>query len=421
MQKRKKLAREVAIVGAGMSRFGMFPDKNSKDLFVEAFNEALGSVDKGMDPREIEALYFGNFSNDFFVHQGHWGPLLTDILGLAPKPATRTEGACASSALSFREGVFAIASGFYDVVLVGGVEDMSKRTTEEVTEGLALATTPYEGQVGFTFPGVFGAIATAYFAHYGANREHLMNVTIKSHNNATLNPKAQFKSSIRDIMNARFERNRQRGEPIPTWADEKDFLRDERVNPTVAWPMKLYDCCPISDGASCMILVAADLAKRFTDKPIYVAGIGQGSGRGLHAATNITSFEATKYAAHEAYDMSGLQPTDIQFAEVHDCFSIAEIIHTEDLGFFKAGEGYKAVEAGMTQLNGEKPINTSGGLKCKGHPVGATGVGQLFEVWKQLRGEAGPRQVTKKDLRIGAAHNLGGTGGTCTLTILERR
>jgi len=421
MQKQRKLAREVAVVGAGMSRFGMFPEKNSKDLFVEAFNEAVASVDKGMDPQDIDALYLGNFSNDFFVHQAHWGPLLTDIIGLAPKPATRTEGACASSALSFREGVFAIASGFYDIVLVGGVEEMSKRTTEEVTEGLALATTPYEMKVGFTFPGVFGAIATAYFAKYGASREHLMNVTIKSHNNAPLNPKAQFNASIRDIMNSRIERARQREQPIPTWQDEKEFLRDERANPTVAWPMKLYDCCPISDGASCMILTAGEIARNFTDKPLYVAGIGQGSGRGLHAAEDITYFEATRYAAQEAYQMSGLKPEDIQFSEVHDCFSIAEIIHTEDLGFFKPGEGYKAVEEGLTRLDGSKPINTSGGLKCKGHPVGATGIGQLYEVWKQLRGEAGDRAVPIKDLRIGAAHNLGGTGGTCTFTILERR
>jgi len=421
MQKQRKLAREVAVVGAGMSRFGMFPEKNSKDLFVEAFNEAVASVDKGLDPQDIDALYLGNFSNDFFVHQAHWGPLLTDIIGLAPKPATRTEGACASSALSFREGVFAIASGFYDIVLVGGVEEMSKRTTEEVTEGLALATTPYEMKVGFTFPGVFGAIATAYFAKYGASREHLMNVTIKSHNNAPLNPKAQFNASIRDIMNSRIERARQREQPIPTWQDEKEFLRDERANPTVAWPMKLYDCCPISDGASCMILTAGEIARNFTDKPLYVAGIGQGSGRGLHAAEDITYFEATRYAAQEAYQMSGLKPEDIQFSEVHDCFSIAEIIHTEDLGFFKPGEGYKAVEEGLTRLDGSKPINTSGGLKCKGHPVGATGIGQLYEVWKQLRGEAGDRAVPIKDLRIGAAHNLGGTGGTCTFTILERR
>ena len=421
MQKRRKLGREVAVVGAGMSRFGMFPDKDSKDLFVEAYNETLSSVDKGIDPNDVDALYVGNFSNDFFVHQAHWGPLLSDIIGLVPKPATRTEGACASSALSFREGVFAIASGFYDIVLVGGVEEMSKRTTEEVTEGLALATTPYEMRVGFTFPGVFGAIATAYFERYGATREHLMNVTIKSHNNAPLNPKAQFNTSIRDIMNSRIERAKKRGEPEPTWKDEKEFLRDDRANPTVAWPMKLYDCCPISDGAACMILAAGEIAKNFTDNPLYVVGIGQGSGRGLHAAEDITYFEATRYAAKEAYQMSGLKPADIQFSEVHDCFSIAEIIHMEDLGFFEPGEGYKAVEAGLTRLDGSKPINTSGGLKCKGHPVGATGIAQLYEVWKQLRGEAEQRQVPIKDLRIGAAHNLGGTGGTCTLTILERR
>lgn len=170
-----------------------------------------------------------------------------------------------------------------------------------------------------------------------------------------------------------------------------------------------------------MLLVAEDIAKNFTDDPLYLIGMGQGSGKGLHAAENLTSFEATKYAAEEAYGMSGLGPEDIQFAEVHDCFSMAELIHIEDLGFFKAGEGYKAVEEGLTRLDGPKPINTSGGLKCKGHPVGATGIAQLYEVWTQLRNQAGKRQIPIKDLRIGAAHNLGGTGGTCTLTILERR
>lgn len=421
MQKRRRLARGVAIVGAGMSKFGMFRDKNSKDLFVEAYSEMLASVGKGVDPKDIEALYLGNFTNDFFVHQGHWGPIISDLIGHTPKPATRTEGACASSALAFREGVFAIASGFYDMVLVGGVEQMSQRTTEEVTEGLAMASTPYEVEAGFTFPGVFATIATAYFARYGANREHLMNVTIKSHNNAPLNPKAQFNVSIRDIMNSRIERAKKQGTLCPDWKDEKEFLRDHTVNPVVAWPMHLFDCCPISDGASCMLLVAEDIARNFNDDPIYVAGIGQGSGRGLHAADDITYFEATRYAAQEAYEMSGLKPADVQFSEVHDCFSIAEILHTEDIGFFKPGEGYKAAAEGLTRRDGPKPINTSGGLKCKGHPVGATGVGQLYEVWKQLRGEAGPRQIPNKNLRVGGAHNLGGTGGTCTFTILERR
>jgi len=421
MKKRRRLGRGVAVVGAGMSKFGMFKDKDSKDVFAEAFREMLASVDKGVDPNDIDALYLGNFSNDFFMHQSHWGPIISDLIGLAPKPATRTEGACASSALAFREGVFAIASGFYDMVLVGGVEEMSKRTTEEVAEGLALATVPYEGRVGFTFPGVFGAVATAYFDKYGANREHLMNITIKSHNNAPLNPKAQFPYTIRDLMKKKMESLKKREGVAPDWQDEKDFLRDSRANPVVAWPMHLYDCCPISDGASCMLLVAEEIAKQFTDDPLSVVGMGQGSGRGLHASDDLTYFEATRYAAEEAYGMSGLTPKDIQFSEVHDCFSIAELIHIEDLGFFKPGEGYKAVEEGLTRLDGPMPINTSGGLKCKGHPVGATGTSQLFEVWKQLRGEAGERQVPKKDLRIGAAHNLGGTGGTCTFTILERR
>ena len=421
MQKKRKLGRGVSVIGAGMSKFGMFKNKDSKDLFSEAFNETISSVDKGIDPNDIEALYLGNFSNDFFVHQAHWGAMISDLIGLTPKPSTRTEGACASSALAFREGVFAIASGFYDIVLVGGVEEMSKTSSEEVAEGLALATVPYEGEVGFTFPGVFGVIATAYFAKYGACHKDLMHVTIKSHKNAPFNPKAQIPFTIKEMMNAKIDRIKQKGRPVPSWDNEMDFLSDVSANPPIAWPMHLYDCCPISDGASCMILVAEELAKNFTDNPLQVVGIGQGSGRGFHAAKSITSFEATKYAAEEAYGMSGLTPQDIQFSEVHDCFSMAEIIHTEDLGFFNPGEGYKAARDGLTALDGPMPINTSGGLKSKGHPVGATGISQLIEVWKQLRNEAGGRQVQKKDLRIGAAHNLGGTGGTCTFTILERR
>jgi acetyl-CoA C-acetyltransferase len=421
MLKKGRLARGVAVVGGGLTKLGLFKNRNSKDFFVEAYLEMAGSVDKGFEPKDIDAIYVGNFTNDFFVKQSHWAPIISDLIGHVPKPVTRTEGACASSALAFREGVFAIASGFYDVVLVGGFEQMSKRTTEEVTEGLAMAASPYEVATGFTFPGVFGAMATAYFAKYGADREALFNVTIKSHNNAPLNPKAQFPYTVRDLMNARIERCRQKGEPLPDWKDEREFLRDPVANPPVAWPMHLFDCCPISDGASCLLLVAEEIAKEFTDDPIYVTGIGQGSGYGMHAKKDLASFEATRAAAEEAYAMSGLKPEDIQFSEVHDCFSIAEIVHLEDLGFFKPGYGYKAVAEGQTRLDGPKPINTSGGLKTKGHPVGATGVAQLYEVWVQLRGKAGKRQVPNPNLRVGAAHNLGGTGGTCTFTILERR
>jgi acetyl-CoA C-acetyltransferase len=421
MAKKRKLGRGVAVVGGGLTKLGLFKDRDSKDFFAEAYTEMVESVEKGFDAKDLDAIYIGNFTNDFFVNQAHWAPIISDLVGHVPKPVTRTEGACASSALAFREGVFAIASGFYDVVLVGGLEQMSKRSTEEIAEGLAMAASPYEVAAGFTFPGVFGTVATAYFAKYGASREDLFNVTIKSHNNAPLNPKAQFPMTIRDFMKARIERCRQKGEPVPSWKDEKDFLRDPAVNPPVAWPMHLFDCCPISDGAACLLLVAENIAKRFTDNPIYVAGIGQGSGYSLHAKKDLTSFEATRAAAQEAYEMSGLKPEDIQFSEVHDCFSIAEILHVEDLGFFKPGLGYKAIGEGQTRLDGPKPINTSGGLKTKGHPVGATGVAQLYEVWVQLRGKAGKRQVPKPNLRVGGAHNLGGTGGTCTFTILERR
>ncbi len=383
MSRRRKLARDVAIVGAGVSRFGLFRDRNSKDFFAEAYREMGESVDKGFDPGEIEALYIGNFTNDFFVNQSHWAPIIADLLGQVPKPVTRTEGACASSGLAFREAVIAVSAGFADIVLVGGLEQMSLCNTEEVAEGLAMAGSPYEIAAGFTFPGVFGAIATAYFARYGADRETLFNVTIKSHNNAPFNPMAQFPLSIRDFMNARIERARKKGEPVPSWKDEKDFLRDVCVNPPVAWPMYLFDCCPISDGAACLLLVSGDLARKFTDDPIYVAGVGQGSGYGLHAAENLTSFAATRAAAKEAYEMAGLTPADIQFAEVHDCFSIAEILHIEDLGFFNPGEGWRATADGLTRLDGTKPINPSGGLKSKGHPVGATG--------GRLRGAAGER------------------------------
>jgi acetyl-CoA acetyltransferase len=398
----------------------MFKELDYKDLFAQAFLEMVNSVDKGLDPRDIEALCLGNFSSDFFLKQSHLGPIITDLLGIVPRPAVRLEGACASSALAFRAGVQAVASGMYDIVLVGGIEEMSKRSTEEVTEGLAMASSPYEWKTGFTFPGIFAAIATAYFDRYKASPDDLFAVTIKSHENAKLNPKAQFGVTILELMEQRVKKAKAKGEVVPSWENERAFLADPRVNPMIAWPLRLFDCSPISDGACCLLLVSEEIAKGFTDTPIHVVGLGQGSGYALHAKEDLTQFEATKQAAKEAYAMSGIGPMDIQIAEVHDCFSIAEVVHIEDLGFFAPGEGLKATNEGLTRRNGPKPINTSGGLKCKGHPVGATGVAQILEVWLQLKGRAGERQVPIADLRLGAAHNLGGTGGTCTLTILQK-
>jgi acetyl-CoA C-acetyltransferase len=417
-----RLARGVALVGAGMSKFGAFPDKTTRDLFVEAFNAMAKSVDKGLDSNDIEALYVGNFSSDLFEGQGHVAPIMADWVGLVPKPATRVEDACAASGVALREGVIAVASGLYDVVLVGGTEKMTNLPTERVTDTLAAASDAvYEASCGFTFPGLYAAIATAYMAKYGATVETFMKVGIKNHNNGALNPKAQFNKSIRDLMNSRIAKAEQKGEPAPDWKDELDFLKDPKANPVVSWPMRLFDCSPITDGAACLLLVAEDLAKDFCNDPLYIAGTGQGSDHALHEREDMTTILAARTAARQAYEMSGLTPNDIQIAEVHDCFTIAEIVASEDLGFFPPGEGYKAAEQGVTARDGAKPINTSGGLKSKGHPVGASGAGQVVEIWTQMRGEAGPRQVPNKEIRIGLTHNVGATGGTCAVHIFQRR
>ena len=419
--KQRKLGRGVAIVGAGMSKFGAFPGLATRDLFVTAFQEMLASVDKGLDPQDIEALYIGNYSSDLFEGQGHTAPIMTDWVGLTPRPATRIEDACASSGVALREGIIAIASGLYDMVLVGGIEKMTDLPTARVTDTLGTAAdVTYEVSAGFTFPGLYAAMATAYMAAYGATPETFMRVGFKNHENGALNSKAQFGQRIADIMAAKKARAERKGRPIPTWADEMDFLHDNRANPIIAWPMRLYDCSPISDGAATLLLVSEDLARQFTDNPLYVIGTGQASDGATHDRPTLTGLPAAQHAAQLAYAMAGVTPADIQVAEVHDCFTIAEIMATEDLGFFARGEGGRAAEEGRTARTGDRPINTSGGLKSKGHPVGASGTGQVVEIWKQLRGVAGERQLPG-DINLGLTHNVGGTGQTCVVHIFERR
>ncbi|MGD8966350.1 MAG: hypothetical protein PVI07_02470 [Anaerolineae bacterium] len=419
--KAKKLERGVAIVGAGMSRFGAFEEKSTRDLFVEAFQEMRTSVDKGFDPTDTEALYIGNYSSDLFEDQGHTAPFMADWVGLTPRPATRVEDACASSGVALREGMIAVASGLYDIVLVGGIEKMTNLPTERVTDTLATAgDVLYEIPAGFTFPGFYAAMATAYMHRYGATPETFMQVGLKNHENGALNPKAQFGARIADIMVKKKARAEKKGYPIPDWTDEMDFLHDDRANPVIAWPMRLYDCSPISDGAAAVLLVGGELAKRFTDDPIHIIGSGQASDVTMHDRPDLTTLRAARVAGQQAYEMAGVAPDDIKVAEVHDCFTIAEIIATEDLGFFEPGMGYKAAEGRLTARDGPRPINTSGGLKSKGHPVGASGAGQVIEVWKQMRGEAGERQVAG-DLGLAMTHNVGGTGQTCVVHIFQRK
>jgi acetyl-CoA C-acetyltransferase len=419
-RKTRRVGRGVAVVGAGMSKFGAFKDKTSRDLMVEAYGELSKGVDKGLNSKDIQAMYVGNFSSDLFEGQGHTAPIMASWLGLVPIPATRVEDACASGGVALRQGVLAVASGMYNVVLVTGVEKMTNLPTEKVTDTLAAAGDAlYEAPAGFTFPGLYGAMATAYMSKHGASPEHFMRVGIKNHQNGALNPKAQF-GSIKDIMQGRVTKCKEKGQPIPTWKDEMDFLKDNSSNPVVAWPMRLFDCSPISDGAACVLLVAEGLAKNYTDSPIYVIGSGQASDHALHERPNLSSIGAAQIAAKEAYSMAGVTPKDIRISEVHDCFTIAEIIATEDLGYFEPGRGAGAAADGLTSRQGPKPINTSGGLKCKGHPVGASGLGQVVEVWTQMRNKAGPRQVPM-DVPLALTHNVGATGGTCVVHVFERR
>jgi acetyl-CoA C-acetyltransferase len=417
----RQLGNGVAIVGVGISKFGAFADKTSRDLFVEAWLDMRATSDKGFDPREIEALYLGNFSSDLFEKQAHTAPIMADAVGLTPIPAVRVEDACASGGVALRQGVMAIASGMHDVVLVGGAERMTKLPTAEVTDTLgAAADALYEVPAGFTFPGLYAAIATAYMAKYGMQPEHLWNVASKNHDNGALNPKAQFGVTITDWMKQRVAAAVKKGKPAPNWQSPADFFRDDAANPMIAWPLRLFDCSPISDGAACVLLVNAERAKEFTDAPVYIIGAGQASDVPLHSRADMTTLPAARGAAQMAYEQAHVAAQDVRVAEVHDCFTIAEIVATEDLGFFAPGEGYKAAEDGMTARDGARPVNTSGGLKSKGHPVGASGVGQAVEVFKQMRGEAGPRQV-RGDIPLAVSHNVGATGSTCVVHVYERR
>lgn len=387
--------------------------KTSRELFVEAALEASESVDHGFELRDVEALFVGNFSSDAFERQAHTAPLMADWLGLCPRAATRVEDACASSGVAVNLGALAIASGAYDVAMVGGVEKMRTLSTEEVTDTLAMAADDiYEVSAGLTFPGLYATMATAHFARYGSSWEQLASIAIKNHYNGSLNPKAHFQS---EIMETARRLGEQRG---LTFRDEMEFLRSP-LNPVVAYPLRLFDCCPISDGAAVVILAAAEVAKRFTDTPVYIRGLGQASdAMSLHDRADPTTLRATKLAAAQAYRMAGVNAEDIEVADVHDCFTIAEVMATEDLGFFPKGEGGKAAEEGRTALDGEKPVNPDGGLKAKGHPVGATGTAMAYEMFKQLRGEAERRQV--EGVEFALAHNVGASGATVVVQIYER-
>ncbi len=417
-----KLMREVAVIGAGMSKFGAFPDKNSRDLFAEALINTLQSIDKNFETKEIEALYLGNYSSDLFEGQGHLAPMCAELAGLTPKPASRTENACASSGIALREAIIAIAAGAFDIVLVGGVEKMTDLPTAGVTDTLASAADRiFEFYAGVTFPGLYALMATARMNKYGTTREDFMRIGIKNHKNGALNPFAQMNKSVAEIMNSKIAKAEKKGLPKPNWKDEMDFLHDLSANPYIAYPMRLFDCSLVTDGAACLVLTTKELAKKYTDTPIYIVGTGQGSETfAVHDRPSLYSLRSAVNAANMAYKMAGVKPKDIQIAEVHDCFTIAEMVAMGDLGLWERDDINRAVREGDTALDGVRPLNTSGGLKSKGHPVGATGVAQAVEIFKQMRGEAEGKRQVKFDVECALTHNVGGSGGSCVVHIYKK-
>jgi acetyl-CoA C-acetyltransferase len=383
----------ASIVTAGLSKFGKLEGLYAREIFADAAKEAFDNCPK-LDPKkDIQALYVGHMGESY-EHQGHTGATMADWAGLGHVAATRTEAACASSGAALRAAICAVRSGLSDVVMVGGAEKMTHRTTAEVTEYLAMASDyPFEQWNGITFPGLYALMATAHMHDYGTTERQLAAVAVKNHYHGSMNPKAQMQKEI--------------------------TLETVLSSRTVAWPLKLYDCSLITDGASCLVLTKPELASKYTDTPVDIVGSGQASDTiGLYERESFTSLEAAKIAAKQAYRMAETKPEDIDVAEVHDCFTIAEIMAYEDLGFCRVGEGGKLVENGETKLGGRIPINTSGGLKAKGHPVGATGTGQAYEIYLQLTGRAGKRQV--KDAQVGMTHNVGGSGATATVHIYRR-
>lgn len=383
----------ASIISAGLSKFGKLEGLYAREIFAEAAKEAFDRCPK-LDPKkDIQALFVGHMGESY-EHQGHTGPTMADWIGLEHVPATRTEAACASSGVALRAAICAVRSGLSDVVMVGGVEKMTHRATAEVTEYLAMASDfPFEQWHGMTFPGLYALMATAHMHAYGTTERQLAMISVKNHYHGSLNPKAHMQKEI--------------------------TLEAALSSRVVAWPLKLYDCSLITDGASCLILTKPELARKFTDMPVDIIGSGQASDTiGLHERKSFTSLEAAKIAAKKAYEMAGVKHEDIDVAEVHDCFTIAELIAYEDLGFCKPGEGGELVERGETKLGGRIPVNASGGLKAKGHPVGATGTGQGYEIYLQLTGQAEKRQV--KDPEIALTHNVGGSGATATVHIYRR-
>jgi acetyl-CoA C-acetyltransferase len=380
----------VAVIGAGMSPFGDRRE-SPRELVSWAVREALGSVDNGLDAKTIEEAWVGSLGMGGY-QLGNSGTMAVESVGLHEVPARRVENACASSGYAFRDAYLAVRSGVRDVALVVGVEKMNDLTRPHQRYWLGVSgDTEWERTAGLTFPGVYALMARRHMFEYNTKPEHLAAVAVKNHANGALNPKAQFQKAI--------------------------TMEKALASAFVCDPLRLFDCCSTTDGAAALIVAEESIAKRLTDAPVWVEGSGASSGAlAAYRRESMTQIDATTRASREALRMARRELRDIHVAELHDCFTIAEILALEDLGYCEKGQGGPFAASGAPARDGKHPVNPSGGLKAKGHPLGATGAGQIYELFHQLRASAGPRQV--KGAQRALAHNVGGSGASCAVHVL---
>jgi acetyl-CoA C-acetyltransferase len=385
--------KDAYLIGAAQTDFGAFPDESYRSLFRTVLEDAAASVPNGLSTGDIDEAFVGTVSIGG-RQIGLPGPAATEHAGLHGIPSVRLENACAASGYGIRQAIQAVRSGMADVALAGGVEVMNDLGRDRARYWLGVSgEMEWERLAGTTFSGVFAQMASAHMEEHGTTREQLSHVAVKSHENGAKNPHAHL--------------------------GHECSLEDAESAATVAHPLTLYHCCPMSDGAAAVLIASEDVVDEYADDRIRVAGAGAASDSiGLFQRDSYTSLSATRTAAADAYEEADIEGTDVDFAEVHDCFSISEVIAYEDLGFCDPGKGGEMAESGETKLDGSLPVNTSGGLKSKGHPIGATGASQVVEVFDQLTDSAGERQVDDADL--GLAHNIGGSGGAVVVHVFKR-
>jgi acetyl-CoA C-acetyltransferase len=382
--------RDVAIIGVGMTKCGELWEKSARDLAVEASLKCLDNA--GTD--RVDSIVVGTMSSALFNGQEHMASVVPDYLGKRGTPTTRVESACASGGLAVRTAFLEVASGMHDYVLAVGVEKMTDVSGGEATYALATASDQdNEAYHGITFPGIYAMMARAHMHRYGTTREQLADVAVKNHHNGSMNPHAQFPFKV---------------------------TRDTVMNSTkVADPLRLLDCSPITDGAAAVLLVPLSEVPKGVPR-VVISGVGNATDTiALCQRKDMLKFEAIERAAKMALEMAGKTINDVSFAEVHDCFTIAELMAIEALGVVEFGQSGPATTDGVTSLEGRFPVNPSGGLKAKGHPVGATGVAQICEAVHQLRGEADKRQIP--DAKVALTQNMGGSCGSCVIHVLEVR